>query len=83
MTACWSVFWFQMLVLQHVWVFLGVKMLVLQHVWVFFDSTGWFYSMFGPFLGENVGFTACLGVFGVLMLVLQHVWMFFEMKLLV
>ena len=57
----------------------GVKLLVLQHVWMFLGCKRWFYSMFGRFWGENVGmfgrflvafvgFTACLDVFSVKLL---------------
>ena len=58
----------------------GVKLLVLQHVWMFLGCKRWFYSMFGSFWGENVGmfgrflvafvgFTTCLDVFSVELLV--------------
>ena len=75
--TCLGVCWVKMLVLQHMWVFLGVKMLVVQHAWLFLEWKYWFYNMFGRVCGEQVCFTAFLCVFWFQMLVLQHVWVIF------
>ena len=48
-----------------------------------FYSKGWFYSMFGPFLGENVGFYSMFGRFLGANVGLHHVWMFLGVNMLV